>query len=52
MKFTGNQITIDGHKYPEGGFSVEFEGILELGPGTHKLSIEISEGRLVVTRIS
>jgi|YelNatPaOPRAMG01_1025707.scaffolds.fasta_scaffold54890_3 P pilus assembly chaperone PapD len=52
MRFVENRIFIDGYGVPEGGLALFFsEESTELGPGSHDLSIFISNGRLVVKRI-
>lgn len=52
MKFLDNRIFVDNYGIPEEGFVFRFsEDSPELGPGSHDLSITISDGRLVITRI-
>ncbi len=53
MSFADNRITIDGRSYPQDGFQVGFsENSPQLSYGKRTLSVEISDNRLVVTRIS
>ncbi len=53
MRFSDNKILIDGRSYPQEGFQISFsENSPQLSYGKYTLSVEISDDRLVVTRIS
>lgn len=53
MHFIDNQIVVDNFRVPERGFELRFaENAPTLTPGTHLLLVTVSDGKLVVTRIS